>query len=214
MSWLDKLDCQALKLMSQHSTSMYLASKPDGTILWANRSFLDWSNYTMHELLQKTWMDISVKDADLAADLNELNSLTEYNPTYTVQKKYIPKGSSPQVGLLHVTRYPASGAIDFCWCRWEPFYNGTAKAFELAIKTQIESTAAINGLVEQFKLANNKTEEEKAFNSVMGLTKKYPKFAWFLFLSMVLTLVGNNAAQLLKQMGFLMPERVQVVSDK
>jgi PAS domain-containing protein len=192
---------------------MYLVSLPTGQILWANRAFLDWSKYTLTELLSKSWMDISVNDGDLQADIKELETLNEYNTTYTVQKKYIPKGLSPQIGLLHVTRYPATGKIDFCWCRWEPFYNGTAKAFELAVKTQTESTAAINGLAEQFRIANSKTEEEKALTSVIGLARKYPKAAWFLFATAVLTLVGNNGAQLLKQFGLLTPERVQVVKE-
>ncbi len=210
--WLEDLDCKALKLMARQSTSMYIASKPDGTILWANRSFLDWSKYTLHELLSKTWQELSVNDGNLEADRKELESLNEYEPTYSVQKSYIPKGSAPQLGMLHVTKYPPTGPIQFCWCRWEPFYNGTAKAFESSLKAQNEFTSALNQLATQVKIMTDKTVEEKAFSSVIGLAQKYPKIAWVLFGIVLTTFIGNNTTSILQKLGYFGPESVQVVN--
>jgi hypothetical protein len=193
---------------------MYIASKPDGRILWANKSFLEWSKYTQHELVSRTWMDISVNDGSLEADLKEIESLNEYNTTYSVQKSYLPKNSAPQLGTLYVTKYPATGPIEFCWCRWEPYYNGTAKAFESSLKAQQESTAALTQLSNQIKLMTDKTVEEKAFSSVISLAQKYPKLAWVILGIVVTTAIGNNATSMLQKLGFLGPEPVQVVNTK
>lgn len=209
--WLDNLDCKALKLMARNSTSMYLASTPDGKILWANRSFLDWSKYTLFELVTKTWKEISLNDANLAADIKELESLDDYTLSYSVQKSYIPKSSAPQLGMLHVTKYPPQGPIEFCWCRWEPYLNGTAKAFEAALKAQNDFTSALNALASQVKIMTEKTVEENAFESILGLMRKYPKFSWVIFCLIVTTFVGNNATSLLQRFGFLGPEPVKVI---
>ncbi len=214
MIWLEQLDCKALKLMAQHSSSMYIASKPDGTILWANRSFLDWSKYTSYEIVSKNWKDISVKDNSLEADIKELESLNDYTMSYAVQKSYVPKNSAPQVGMLHVTRYPATGPIEFCWCRWEPFYNGTAKAFEASLKAQAEFTEAFNNLATQVKRMTDKTIEEHALTSIIGLAHKYPKMAWLILGLVLTTFVGNNATSLFQRLGLFGPEVVKVLEEK
>jgi len=212
--WLESLDCKALKLMANNSSSMYIASTPDGKILWANRAFLDWSKYTSFEITQKNWKDISLKDASLEADLKELESLNDYSLSYTVQKSYIPKNSAPQIGMLHVTKYPPQGEIEFCWCRWEPFYNGTAKALESSLKAQKEFTDAINNLTLQVKMMTDKTVEENALASILDLMKKYPKASWLLFAVVITTFVGNNATSLFQRFGFFGPEIVKVLDEK
>ena len=212
--WLESLDCKALKLMAQTSTSMYIASLPNGKILWANRSFLDWSKYTLHESTSKNWKDISVKDDSLEADLKELETLNEYELTYSVQKSFIPKGSAPNVGMLHVTRYPSTGEIEFCWCRWEPFYNGTAKAFEASLRAQAKFTESFDALSTQIRAMTNKTVEERALTSLISLIQKYPKASWIIALLMLTTFIGNNTTSLFQRLGLFGPEVVKVLEEK
>jgi len=198
--------------MAANSSAMYLVSLPNGKILWANRSFLDWSRYTLHEIISMSWVDLSAKDEGLQADLGEVLLLDQYSVSYSVQKRYIPKGSSPQLGNLHVTRYPPAGDIEFCWCRWEPLYNGTAKAFEQSLKHHSEVSVAITKLSGQVQSMLNETVEEKAFSSVILLAQKYPKLAWGAVVLIVASFIGNNAVSILHNTGLLGP--IKVVETK
>jgi len=198
--------------MAANSSSMYLVSLIDGRILSANRSFLDWSKYTLHELTSMSWVELSAKDEGLSADLNEMNNLDQYALSYSVQKRYIPKGSSPQLGNLYVTRYPPTGEIEFCWCRWEPLYNGTAKAFEASLKSQSEVSTAITTLASQVKALTNQSVEERALGSMMTLAQKYPKASWIIFAILLVTIAGNNAVSILNNFGLLGP--IKVVETK
>jgi len=155
-----------------------------------------------------SWIDLSVKDEGLTADLEEVRTLDAYSLSYTVQKRYIPKGSSSQLGHLTVMRYPATGEISFCACRWEPFYNGTAKAFESALKSQAEFSAAISILSAQVKAMSSQSVEGRAVESIMQLANKYPKIAWSVFILLVLTVAGNNAVSILNNFGLLGPIKV------
>lgn len=206
--WIESVDCKALRTMASNSTSMYLVSLPDGQILWANRSFLDWSKYTLHELTAMTWIDLSAKDDGLVADMNEVKSLDQYSLSYSVQKRYIPKGASPQLGNLYVTRYPPSGQIEFCWCRWEPLYNGTAKAFEASLKSQADFSISIAELARQVSAMRSQSVEERAFGSVIQLAQKYPKASWVVFVILVFMVAGNNTISILNNVGLLGPMKV------
>jgi len=70
--------------MARHSRSMYLVTKVDGTILWANDSFCAWSQYTLIELQKMTWMELSSNDVDLKVDIELASELTPYNLSYSI----------------------------------------------------------------------------------------------------------------------------------
>jgi PAS domain S-box-containing protein len=211
--WLDQATVEVLKVLAQNSPSMYLASTVDGRILWANDAFCEWSKYTVIELQKKTWIEISRQDEDLQADIELVKTLTQYQLSYTVQKRYIPKNGKPELGNLTVIRYPATGEIEFCWCRWEPLVNGTAQAFELALESQQKMTQSMSELATEVKTLTKQSEEETFFLAMIRMTMKYPKTATAALASL-LALGGADAAiSTLQRLGFLSPPPVQVVRE-
>lgn len=204
IEWIDQVDCQALRSMAKHSASMYLATRIDGTILWANESFCVWSNYSLPELQRMTWMQLSSNDQDLETDIELTTSLNDYKLRYSIQKRYIPKNGKASIGNLHVTRYPPSGEIDFCWCRWEPLTNGTADALEVAIKANREMVIKVTELAQEVKSLSSRTEEESFFVSMVRMAIKYPKVS---LACVALTMGVSGCDSIVKTM-----ERLGVIS--
>lgn len=187
-----------------------MISNTDGTIIWANDAFCEWAEYTLGELQRMTWMQLSANDEDLAADIAMSKTLDTYNLSYTVQKKYIPKNGKPQIGNLHVTRYPASGEIRFCFCRWEPLGNGTAQAFELAIAAQKKLTQQMNELATEIKTVTQRSEGEALLLSAVRMGVKYPKIVIAMIVFMLGAFGADVTVSTLQKLGFLPPPAVTV----
>jgi PAS domain S-box-containing protein len=201
--WLQQVDCEAIRMALQHSPSMYLASKSDGTILWANDAFCEWSEYTLPELTRLSWLDISQKDESLDVDVELANSLGPYNLSYRIQKRYIPKNGKPQIGNLTVTRYPATGEISFCWCRWEPLTNGTAQAFELALESAKTMSNQLAQLTTEVKQVTARTDEENLVISLIRMCIKHPRIALGTIV-LILTLGGfDTILGTLQKLGYI-----------
>jgi len=196
--------------MIRYTSAQVLISKPSGEILWANPAFCEWSKYSVNELTKLKWQQISVPDDDLAADIAAAGQLSEYNLSYTVQKRYIPKNDKPQLGNLHVTRYPATGPIEFCFCRWEPLVNGTAQAFELALESQKRLAQQMEEMTTQIKALTSQTEEQRFTLSLVTMITRYPKTA--LGILVVAMSIGGFDAVLntLQRLGFVTPPPVIV----
>lgn len=206
--WFEQVNIDALKLMVRLSPSMYLVTLVNGQILWANDNFCEWSQYSLGELSRMTWKELSSNDADI----DVISELTPYRLSYAIQKRYIPKNGKPQIGNLHVTRYPASGEIDFCWCRWEPLTNGTAQAFELAMESANKMTTHIQQLTSEVRAITAKTEEETFLLSLVRMTMKHPKVATAIFFGL-LAFGGTDAViNTLQRLGFIAAPPV-VVQD-
>ena len=178
MTWLATADCEVVRHIVRQSSAMYLVSTLDGRILWANPAFCEWSKYSLAELTRLTWMQLSVDDDDLQADIKSAGELTEYSLSYMVQKRYVPKNDKPQLGNLYVTRFPATGEIKFCVCRWEPLVNGTAQAFELALESQKKLLAQMTELTKAVEVSTSQTDEQKFTLSIVAMVAKHPKVAF------------------------------------
>lgn len=193
MSWLTNQEREVLEVALLHSPCCILVSTTSGQILWANDCFVDWIGYTLSELQTKTWMEISVQDSSLVADILEARALDGYQQSYSVQKQYIPKHSRPRWGTLHVLRYPAIGPIACCICVWEPMEKDTDPAYEVAKKAvdKMETEfAELRKLIEQ---AEATSLVEKAMLISIKLCITYPKTAMACFLFCVLVIGGNAA---------------------
>jgi PAS domain S-box-containing protein len=201
--WLNNAKLEALQAMLKHSSAMLMASTPDGKILWANEAFCEWSQYTLAELMNMTWKQISVDDGDLAADIAMVSTLDEYSLSYTVQKRYIPKGSKPQIGNLHVTKYPARGPIEFCFCHWTPLTNGTAQAFELALNSNKIIADSMAELTNQIKTLTSQSEEQRFTLSLVAMIARHPRVA-FTMLVVMLSLSGFDVVlSTLQRLGYV-----------
>lgn len=127
MAWLRAQERDVLETFLRQSDHCVLASEPDGTCLWANESFLSRMKYTESELTGykndqtgkfvdgKKWTQFTVPDENLDADVQAVHELEQGKRTeYRCKKQYIPKDSAPEDVLIHVLRYPMSGAFKFC----------------------------------------------------------------------------------------------------
>jgi hypothetical protein len=212
--WIDDIDDEALRTWIRHSPNMQLVSSINGEIVWANEAFCEWSQYTLNELKRLTWMQISVQDKDLEADIEAAKSLTPYNPIYTIKKQYVPKGSKPEWGHLTVMRYPLQGEIQFCLCAWEPLKNGTAIAFSMAMEKFIEVDKRLKEMSTEISSLTSQTDEDKFVLGGIRMIKRYPKVAAGLLVVMLSLFGLNNILEILQRTGFVQLPTSSVKMDK
>jgi hypothetical protein len=212
--WLNDVSVDDIKSFIQHTSTMIIVSKVDGTILWANESFCTWIKYTNYELLRTNWITISSQDSDLEADRQELSSLTPSNNQYSVQKRYIPKNSKPELGTLTVVAFFKDKQIDYCINVWEPFKNGTAAAFDLSITTTNNMSKAINELTNSVSTLTVQKEEEKFLLSIFKMVQKYPKISATVFFILVGLAGFDNILNTLQRLGILPSPSVHIEQGK
>lgn len=201
--WIEDANEKILRTWVKNCPAMKLVSRTNGEIVWANPAFLEWSQYTLHELQSLTWMQISVADKNLEADIEELKLLDRYRLSYTVKKQYIPKGSKPEWGQLTVMRYPADGEIEYCLCTWVPFKNGTATAFNLAMEQSKAFEKKLNDMTIEIAKLSSRTEEENWVIGSIKMIQKHPKIA-MAFMVVALSIFGlNNVVELLQRTGMI-----------
>jgi PAS domain S-box-containing protein len=209
--WIDDTASENhLRTWVKHCPAMKLVSTLDGQILWANAAFCDWSQYTLSELRKLTWMQISVPDKNLEADIDEAKRLDAYNPSYQIKKQYVPKGAKPEWGQLTVMRYPLSGEIECCLCTWEPLKNGTATAFAMAMEHTQKLDARIEAMTAELKVMTGRSDEENFILSGIRMIQRHPKIAAG-FLVVALSIFGlNNIVELLQRTGLIhLPVKIE-----
>lgn len=210
--WIDNAEDVVLRTWVKNCPAMKLVSTLDGEILWANAAFCEWSLYTLNELRKLTWMQISVPDKNLEADIDETKNLDAYNPSYSVRKQYIPKGSKPEWGQLTVMRYPLTGPIECCLCTWEPLKNGTATAFTLAMEHYTTITQKLEAMTTEIKAVTGRTDEEELVISGLRMIQRNPRKA-LAFVAIALSIFGlNNVVELLQRTGLVqIPVKIETV---
>lgn len=209
--WIDDIAKEDhLRTWVKHCPAMKLVSTLDGKILWANAAFCEWSQYTLNELRKLTWMQISVPDKNLEADIDETKNLDAYNPIYTVKKQYVPKGSKPEWGNLTVMRYPLSGNIECCLCTWEPLKNGTAAAFTQAMDHYLTISQKLEAMTIEIRTVTTQTDEDKFVIGTIRMIQRHPKIAAS-FLVIALSIFGlNNIVELLQRTGLIqLPVKIE-----
>ncbi len=205
MSWLDQQPIEVLRAAILHSPSCFLFSTFDGRMLWANDSFLSWIGYTQSEIQSRTWMEISVKDQNLEADLEAARRLADgYQQTYIVQKQYIPKNSRPKWGTLFVMRYPPMGDISMAICVWEPMVLDTEIAFQFAKEGVAKMETELAELRRLLEQAEATSLVEKAMLIGMKLVITYPKTSTAVFMFCCLVVGGNAALDAMQNVKKLM----------
>jgi hypothetical protein len=200
--WIDDIATdEHLRTWVKHCPAMKLVSTLEGEILWANAAFCEWSKYTLNELRRLTWMQISVPDASLVADIQEMKNLDAYNPTYSVTKQYIAKNEKPQWGQLSVMRYPLTGDIECCLCTWEPLKNGTATAFGAAMDQSLKVEQRLIEMAAEIRLVTSQTEEDKFALNLIRMTQRHPRIVMAIIFVMLSVLGVNNVMEILQRTG-------------
>lgn len=198
MSWLQEQSRELLEFTLQRSSSCYLSSALEGKIYWVNDSFSECMGYTPMELERRTWMDLSLKDDNLDADIEAAKQLEAGVITsYSVMKFYLPKGGKPQLGWLNVQRYPQYGPIQVCICHWDPVKEDASPALAISTKAIDKMSASLDELkdilvqIEQQGAATNLVQ--KGVVIWLKICAEYPKATICVGLFLI-CLIGGSAA--------------------
>lgn len=208
MSWLTNQDRELLEAAIIHTPCCMLFSKPSGDILWANNAFVKWSGYTLFELQSMTWMELTVTDENLRADIAEAQEMAKndgYSIFYSVMKQYIPKHGQPCWGLLHVMRYPPLGDLTCCVCVWDPIKESFTESFNLirdtankGNKAMQDMTNALNDL-KKAVIPEETPLSQKAVLILMRLIATYPKRSMAIALFFFVLFLGNLAVDTIQK---------------
>lgn len=211
MTFIRTLPAEVVSTILRSSGIMWLIAKPTGEILDASPEFMRWIGYTHEEITRLTWMQISVPDDSLNADLNSVANLTPYDPFYNVRKQYVPKNDKPAWGELIVTRHPMVGdKVEYCFCTWHPLKNGTAEAFTKAIENGLLVERRIDEMTTVLKQLTSQSEEDRYVLSTINMVKKHPRIA-AAFVVIALGMFGlNNVLEILQRTGIIeIPIRIE-----
>lgn len=211
MTFIRTLPADVVSTILRSSGIMWLISKPTGEILDASPEFMRWIGYTHEEITRLTWMQISVQDDSLNADLHSVANLTPYDPFYIVRKQYVPKNDKPAWGELIVTRHPMVGdKVEYCFCTWHPLKNGTAEAFAKAIENGLLVEKRISEMTTVLKQFTSQSEEDRYVLSTINMVKKHPRIA-AAFVVIALGMFGlNNVLEILQRTGIIeIPIRIE-----
>lgn len=216
MTFISTLPAEVVSTILRSSGIMWLISKPTGEILDASPEFMRWIGYTHEEITRLTWMQISVQDDSLNADMHSVANLTPYDPFYIVRKQYVPKNDKPAWGELIVTRHPMVGdKIEYCFCTWLPLKNGTAEAFAKALENGLLVEKRINEMTTVLKQFTSQSEEDRYVLSTINMVKKHPRIA-AAFVVIALGMFGlNNVLEILQRTGLIeIPIRIEQKSEQ
>ena len=96
-----------------------IASKADGSIIWANEAVERLLGYSCAELVTSpgspglSWQDLTVDLRDLSADNQMVQELVQgHRMDYSMQKSYRSKSGEPVPAMIHVLRWPINGTAE------------------------------------------------------------------------------------------------------
>ena len=209
-NWIEETNDEMLKTWVTLSPAMKIVKNTDGRFLWANESFLEWSEYTLSELTRLTWMDITKTGEETDIDSIEMASLSAERPTCSIKKQYIPNGGKPAWGILHIRRWPRDGEVKCYLCTWEPLKNGTATAFALAMEHHEKFEKRLTEMTAEIRTLTSRTDEENWVLGSIRMIKQHPRVA-MIFLVVALSIFGlNNVVELLQRTGIIqLPVKVE-----
>lgn len=202
--WVYEVDADKLAVMVEHCAAMKLVSGPNGEIYYANAAFREWSEYSMTELKAIGWQRLSVENESLAADFDAIKQVTDgYIQTYTIRKQYRTKSGTAHWGNLSVLRYPASGPVEYFFCVWEPYKNGTSTAFNLAMERFETVGERLAEMASELRVITAQTDEDRFVLGGIRMCQRHPRIA-AAFLAIALSVLGaNNLLSLLQRVGIV-----------
>lgn len=208
MTWIDKTASDdLLRTWVRQCPALKLATSIDGRVLWANLSFLEWSQYRLSEIVRLTIDELNGVGG-VSDDLGELE--TQSAVVQRIQLR--PNGEAAQWGHLTRMRYPLSGNMECFLCTWEPIKPSTAEAFSLALEHSVRVDAKLGEMTTELKKLTHQTDEENWVLSSFRIMQSHPKMA-MVFLIVALSVMGlNNVVGLLQRMGVVsLPVKIEKV---
>ena len=213
--WIDDIEKELLQDLIRDSVCMYLATDFDGKIHWVSESFERWTGYTTSELQRIGWKKLSVDDESLSADLTAAKEIEQgTRVSYSVKKRYIPKGQLPRWGVLTVRRIPEKGPMLFAWCHWAPVDDDLAAPFEIAMETQKLCVAKMEAVERTMRQLTEQNAEERWMLATIRMIQNHPRVALTIVVVLLSIFGVNNVVELLQRTGLLpVPVPVKVDSD-
>jgi PAS domain S-box-containing protein len=187
-----------LKEFLQHTNVCIVVSNTKGDILWANKSFLSWSGYTLAELMKFGWRQLSVPGDDLDADMDTASNWNGFTPIYTVHKQYYRKNREPRWGHMTAMRFPLVGEVEFCLCTWIPKDDDGDEIARVVASLVKMNVAAITKLGDSIEKLTGLSDEQRFVMTATDIVKKYPKLAWGALLIFIGLFGVNNVVHLLQ----------------
>ena len=208
-SWIDSATDEQLKTWIRQCPAMKLVTAPDGRILWANQSFLEWSRYRLSELTRLTLSEMN-GGGDAAADAEEVSSLHGTTQATVQRKQLRPNSEAAQWGHLTRMRYPLTGDIECCLCTWETIKPATSEAFQLAMEHTQRVDARMTEMIAEIRKVTSHTDEENWVLSSFRIVQRHPRIA-MMFVVVALSVMGlNNVVGLLQRIGVVeLPVKIE-----
>ena len=161
----------------------------DGSFLWANEKWLKMLGYSLKELTERKWPDVTISE-DVGGDQSQVDRLVRGEiDEYYLDKTYIKKGGDEIPISLFVHRYPLNGETEcFIVC-------AEAKMAELA--------ADVTELKEGFEEFQRQIEELKGRSLAKMIFDEAIKHkAELMVLLPFLAIFGGLVAYAIKQVVF------------
>lgn len=185
--WLSKQPPETVKTWLRESSIPFLATLPDGAILWCNKAYEDLVGYSIVELerLDGGWYTLTAKDDDAEND-SEMALLVERGDRidYHFRKEYRHKSGELKKVEIQVLRYPLQGDFKFFLVSVMPLDIGFSKV--------IEEVGTIRSLL--IELA----DKPDAYDKVSELVKKYPKATLMIIGGLLYLIFGPQVFELYK----------------
>ena len=186
--WLSRQPPEVVKDWLRGSSVPFLATLPDGTILWCNKSYEDLVGYTSAELsrLEGGWFTLTASDDDANndADMAELVVNGERHD-YLFRKSYRHKSGELKKVEIHVLRYPLSGKFEFFLVSVLPLDIGFTKV--------IEEVSTIRGMLLEI------STKPDVYDKVTALISKYPKASLIVLGVLLYFMFGDRVLELYKK---------------
>jgi PAS domain S-box-containing protein len=110
VDWIEQQQPEALRRWIRDTSVPVLASLPAGEILWVNQAFEKLLGYTLPELNNLSWKDITANGNDIKTDVELARQTVDgEREEYQFQKEYIHKDRSLKTVRIHVLRHPEAG---------------------------------------------------------------------------------------------------------
>ena len=204
-TWIETATDEQLKTWIRQCPALKLVTSPDGKILWANQSFLEWSQYRLSEITRLTIDELN----GVGGAANDLGDL-ETQSAVVQRMQLRPNGEAAQWGHLTRMRYPLQGNMECFLCTWEPIKPATAEAFSLALEHSVRVDAKLTEMTTEIKKLTYQTDEENWVLSSFRIIQSHPKVA-MTFLVIALSVAGlNNVVGLLQRIGVVsLPVKVE-----
>jgi PAS domain S-box-containing protein len=190
-------------ILRQHPCPM-IFTDDKGHIVYANREFSEWSEYSLPELERMNMSAIHMP-TDVLQDTFEdtIKKLSELDSTSTFRTLMRPKNNRPCYGTMYVRLY-GSDSTAIYWCVWEPQKDQTAEAFALAIERTREYTAAMEQLRTEIQNVTQQNQIEAYVVQTLRLGSKYPKVVYLIVALLLSSLGINNILEIFQRAAQIM----------